>query len=265
MTDILTEIAGRTKERLEAKKMDAPIERVIERAKALGPGSGSFPFEDALRRRGLSFICEVKRASPSKGMISENFPYMDIAREYEEAGADAISVLTEPYYFKGDDRYLEEIAARAGIPLLRKDFVVDSYMVYEAKALGADAALLICSILSGGELAEYIGIADELGLSALVEAHDEDEVAMALSAGARIIGVNNRDLKTFNVDISLSARLRGKVPEGVLFVSESGISSPEDVEMMRKIGADAVLIGESVMRSEDRVSAIKRLRGKNHG
>jgi indole-3-glycerol phosphate synthase len=221
----------------------------------------SFPFEDALRVDDIAFICEIKKASPSQGVIADDFSYAAIARAYESAGAAAISVLTEPYYFKGDDRYLREIADIVSIPLLRKDFTVDVYMIYEAKILGASAVLLICSILDKDALAEYIAVAHNLGLSALVETHDENEIAAALGAGAKIIGVNNRDLKTFEVDLSLSERLRKMVPPEILFVSESGIRSPEDVSKLREIGANAALIGEAVMRSGDKAAEILRLRG----
>ena len=257
--NILLEIVERTKVRVEARKKTLPPEEVMEIARS-GIIAG-FPFEEALKSNDIALICEIKKASPSKGVIAGDFPYVEIARTYESAGAAAISVLTEPNYFKGDDRYLREIADIVSIPLLRKDFTIDSYMIYEAKILGASAVLLICSILSSDTLAEYIAVAHSLGLSALVETHDEDEVEMALGAGARIIGVNNRNLKTFEVDISLSERLRKIVPPGILFVSESGIQSPEDVSKLRKIGANAALVGETIMRSADKRSEIVRLRG----
>jgi indole-3-glycerol phosphate synthase len=261
--NILDVIVERTKERIEARKKAQAPEKIMEIARS-GDVRG-FPFEDALKADDIAFICEIKKASPSKGIITDDFPYLDIAKAYESAGAAAISVLTEPYYFKGDDRYLREIAGSVSIPLLRKDFIIDGYMIYEAKILGASAVLLICSILSGDILAEYISIAHSLGLSALVETHDESEVDMALGAGARIIGVNNRNLKTFEVDISLSERLRKMVPPEILFVSESGIRSPEDISKLRGIGANAALIGEVIMRSADRRSEILRLRGNKLG
>ena len=257
--NILQDIAQRTGERVEALKRILPPEKIKEMT---GPGAGGgFPFERALGGKDMAFICEIKKASPSKGVISEDFPYLDIARDYEAAGAAAISVLTEPYYFKGSDRYLREIADAVSVPLLRKDFTVDSYMIYEARLLGASAVLLICAVLDRDTLAEYINIAHELGLSALVEVHDEGEMDMALSAGARVIGVNNRNLKTFEVDITLSVRLRALAPPGVLFVSESGISRSEDIARLREIGADAVLIGETLMRSPDKKAALAELRG----
>ena len=257
--NILHEIAERTKERVELQKKILPSAQVVELAQAAC--SKNFPFEDALKTDDIAFICEIKKASPSKGIITEDFPYVQIAKEYEAAGAAAISVLTEPFYFKGHDAYLREIANEVSIPLLRKDFTVDSYMIYEAKLLGASAVLLICTLLDFDTLAEYIAIAHSIGLSALVEAHSEEEVHMALKAGARIIGVNNRNLKTFEVDMTLSERLKKLVPPDIIFVSESGIKTPEDVAKMREIGADAVLIGETIMRSNDKYGEILRLRG----
>ncbi|MBR1892862.1 MAG: indole-3-glycerol phosphate synthase TrpC, partial [Lachnospiraceae bacterium] len=209
----------------------------------------------------ISFICECKKASPSKGLIAEDFPYVDIAKDYEKAGADAISVLTEPKWFLGSDEYLKEIKAEVSIPLLRKDFTVDEYMIYEAKVMGASAVLLIVSILTKEQIVRYINICDELGLSALVETHDEKEVETALAAGARIIGVNNRNLKDFSVDTSNSANLRKKIPESVVFVSESGVKTSDDVEKLRNIGADAVLIGETLMRAADKSKTLNELKG----
>ena len=231
-----------------------------KRAEALDANTG-FPFRKALSGDEISFICEVKRASPSKGLIAPDFPYLYIARDYERAGASAISCLTEPFWFKGRDEYLAEISNAVTIPVLRKDFTVDEYMIYQAKTLGASAVLLICSILSKEQLSEYLGIAHSLGLSALVEAHDEDEVRTALSVGAGIIGVNNRDLRTFTVDINNSARLRKLVPPEVLFVSESGIKTAADIEALRSNGTNAVLIGETLMRSPDKKAALDELRG----
>jgi indole-3-glycerol phosphate synthase len=257
--NIIQEIAERAKERVREKKKTLPPEKLIEKAQLLG--KGDFQFEKALRSEDVALICEIKKASPSKGLIAEDFPYLEIAKDYQEAGAAAISVLTEPFYFQGSESYLREIAGTVSIPLLRKDFTVDSYMIYEAKLLGAGAVLLICSLLNSETLAEYINIADNLGISALVEAHSEEEILMALTAGARVIGVNNRDLKTFEVDISMSERLRRLVPSDMIFVSESGIKSREDIVKLRNIGVNAALIGEYIMRSADKKSEILRLRG----
>jgi len=231
------------------------------RREALLLPNGDFPFERALSGDDLAFICECKRASPSKGMIAPEFPYLDIAKDYEVAGAEAISVLTEPKWFLGSDDYLREIAASVAIPCLRKDFTVDEYMLYQAKLLGASAALLICAILDGAELMDYIQICDGLGLSALVEAHDEAEVEMALKAGAKIIGVNNRNLKDFTVDTGNSRRLRAMIPRNILFVSESGVKDAADVQAARAMGADAVLVGEALMRATDKRAKLAELRG----
>lgn len=257
---ILEEIAARTVQRVAEEKAAVPLSEMKKRAEALDANTG-FPFRKALSGDEISFICEVKRASPSKGLIAPDFPYLDIARDYERAGASAISCLTEPFWFKGRDEYLAEISNAVKIPVLRKDFTVDEYMIYQAKTLGASAVLLICSILSKEQLSEYLGIAHSLGLSALVEAHDEDEVRTALSVGAGIIGVNNRDLRTFTVDINNSARLRKLVPPEVLFVSESGIKTAANIEALRSNGTNAVLIGETLMRSPDKKAALDELRG----
>lgn len=257
---ILEEIAARTVQRVAEEKAAVPLSEMKKRAEALDANTG-FPFRKALSGDEISFISEVKRASPSKGLIAPDFPYLDIARDYERAGASAISCLTEPFWFKGRDEYLAEISNAVKIPVLRKDFTVDEYMIYQAKTLGASAVLLICSILSKEQLSEYLGIAHSLGLSALVEAHDDGEVRTALSVGAGIIGVNNRDLRTFTVDINNSARLRKLVPPEVLFVSESGIKTAADIEALRSNGTNAVLIGETLMRSPDKKAALDELRG----
>lgn len=257
---ILDEIAERTRLRVAEEKSAVPLSEMKKRALDMGVGT-ALDFKAALSGGDIAFICEVKRASPSKGVIAEDFPYLRIAQEYEQAGAAAISCLTEPYWFKGSDEYLREIAAAVNIPVLRKDFTVDEYMIYQAKTLGAAAVLLICSILSAEQLKEYLEITHSLGLSALVEAHDEQEVRTALSAGAGVIGVNNRDLRTFTVDIGNSARLRKLVPPQVLFVSESGIRTAEDIEALRKNGTNAVLVGETLMRSPDKRAALAELRG----
>lgn len=255
---ILEQLADYAKVRTEqAKQTLSPAE--IKRQTAALP-KGDFAFERALKKEGLSFICECKKASPSKGLIAPEFPYLQIAKEYETAGADCISVLTEPKWFLGSDRYLEEIAETVSIPCLRKDFTVDEYMIHEARLLNASAVLLICSILTPAQLKEYLGVCDELGLSALVEAHDETEVGMALDAGARIIGVNNRNLKDFTVDTENSRRLREMIPPEILFVSESGVQSPADVQKLSQIGADAVLIGETLMRAADKTAKLAELK-----
>lgn len=256
---ILDEIAAKTRQRIDEARLNRPLTELKAMSASCNHDTG-FPFEKALKKEDIGFICEVKKASPSKGIIAETFPYVDIAREYESAGADAISILTEPYYFKGSSCFLEEIRKEVNIPLLRKDFTVDEYMIHEAKLIGADAVLLICAILSQNQLEEYAGVADELGLSALVEAHDEQEIEMALKAGARIIGVNNRNLKDFTVDIQNSLRLRKLVPDNIIFVSESGMKTPEDIKRLRENGTDAVLIGETFMRSSDKRGMLEFLK-----
>jgi len=267
---ILDEIADKTRLRVAKAKDTAPFEQVKKKALALAEEEGSgeektlFPFERALAAPGLSFICEVKKASPSKGIIAADFPYLQIAKEYEAAGAAAISVLTEPDYFLGSDRFLREIAAAVAIPTLRKDFVIDPYQIYEAKLLGAKAVLLICSLLDAQTLAEYVKIADELNLSSLVEIHNEAEAEQAVRSGAKIIGINNRDLKNFKVDLAVTARLRSLIPSDILTVAESGIKSPEDIRAISGIGIDAVLIGESLMRAADKKRFLAELKaGEN--
>ena len=256
---ILDQLTDYARQRVAAAKAVAPTAEV--RRKALELPRGGFPFERALSGDNLAFICECKKASPSKGLIAPDFPYLDIARNYEAAGAEAISVLTEPKWFLGRDEYLREIARAVSIPCLRKDFTVDEYMLYQARLLGASAVLLICAILDAAELKDYIQICDALGLSALVEAHDEAEVEMALPAGARIIGVNNRNLKDFTVDTENSRRLRAMIPADVLFVSESGVKDAADVAAARAMGANAVLVGEALMRSADKRAKLAEFRG----
>ncbi len=218
-------------------------------------------FEQALREKGLSFICEVKRASPSKGLIAEDFPYRTIAKDYEEAGATAISVLTEPDFFQGHDAYLTEISRSVSIPILRKDFIIDPYQIYQAKAIGADAILLICAILTNEQLTDYITLATELGLSVLTEAHNQEEVQAAVAAGSRIVGVNNRQLHDFSVDFQNSISLRQHAPADIIFVAESGIQTAADIDVLRANKVDAVLIGETIMRADDKKAKIRELRG----
>ena len=256
---ILDTLAQSASERTEAAKKIISADEM--KARVLSQPKGSFEFETALGTGGISFICECKKASPSKGIIAEHFPYLDIAKQYEKAGADCISVLTEPTKFLGSNDYLKQIASAVSIPCLRKDFTVDEYMIYEAKLLGAKAVLLICSILSQQQLENYLSICNDLGLSALVEAHDKDEVNAAVSAGARIIGVNNRNLADFSVDTDNSRRLRELVPNDVLFVSESGVRDREDIEKLEEAGADAVLIGEALMRAQSISAKLAELRG----
>ncbi len=259
MTNILEDIATHTRKRVEKAKKIVSLQEMKQRAESMDPNTG-FPFEEALRQPGISFICECKKASPSKGIIALDFPYLKIAYDYEKAGATAISVLTEPKWFKGNNEYLRQIAETVKVPCLRKDFTVDPYMIYEAKVLGAKIVLLICALLDETTLNEYIGIAHSLGLSALVEAHDADEIQKAIRAGARIIGVNNRNLKDFTVDIHNSINLRKDVPEEIMFIAESGITSHDDIMELEAGHVNGVLIGETLMRAEDKKEMLDELR-----
>lgn len=260
---ILDTIVEATKIRVaQEKQMESP-EAVKAAALAL-PSDTGFPFEAALRQQDFNFICEVKKASPSKGIIAEHFPYLDIAKEYEVAGAAAISVLTEPDFFKGDKKYLQEIASTVKIPVLRKDFIIDEYQIYQAKVWGASAILLICACLDVPTLTKFRELADSLGLSSLVEAHDENEVQMAIDCGARIIGVNNRNLKDFTVDVQNSVRLRNLVQDDVIFVSESGLETPEDIQVLRDNNIGVALMGETFMRSPNKVEKLTYLYGPTY-
>ena len=262
MKNILEEIAARTRERIAKEKSCIFVSELENRIQEVNKNAGKrITFLQALQKDGMSYICEVKKASPSKGLIAPDFPYLAIAKEYEQAGASAISCLTEPFYFQGADQYLREISAAVQIPVLRKDFTVDEYMIYQAKAFGASALLLICAILNDQELLEYRELAETLGMDALVEAHDENEVARALKTGAKIVGVNNRDLKTFKVDMNNSIRLRNLAPDKVVFVSESGIKNAGDIAILERNRVGAVLIGETLMRSPDKKAALENLNG----
>ncbi|OLN27327.1 indole-3-glycerol phosphate synthase TrpC [Desulfosporosinus metallidurans] len=257
---ILDTLAASARTRVERNKAQIPFGQIKKAASRVGPETG-FPFEKALLRQDINFICEVKKASPSKGVIAQDFPYLQIAKDYEQAGAAAISVLTEPDYFLGSDEFLFQIQKEVFIPVLRKDFTVDTYQIYEAKTIGASAVLLICALLDTRTIRDYISVCDELGLSALVEAHDEREIESALAAGARIIGVNNRNLKDFTVDINNSVALRKLVPENILFVAESGIQTASDIDVLRQAKVNGVLIGETLMRSPDKGKMLEELRG----
>ena len=260
---ILDKIIEATKIQVAQEKQVESPEAVKTAALAL-PSDTGFPFEAALRQQDFNFICEVKKASPSKGIIAEHFPYLDIAKEYEVAGAAAISVLTEPDFFKGDKKYLQEIASTVKIPVLRKDFIIDEYQIYQAKVWGASAILLICACLDVPTLTKFRELADSLGLSSLVEAHDEHEVQMAIDCGARIIGVNNRNLKDFTVDVQNSVRLRNLVQDDVIFVSESGLETPEDIQVLRDNNIGVALMGETFMRSPNKVEKLAYLYGSTY-
>ncbi len=257
--NILEEIALKTKRRIAVERIILPIEEIKEMAESMP--KGNFEFEKAISNKDMAFICEVKKASPSRGVIAEDFPYLEIAKDYEKAGASAISCLTEPEYFQGKNKYLKEISSSVSLPILKKDFFVDEYMIYQAKIYGASAILLILSILSDAEIKAYYEIANSLGLSAVFEAHDENEINRAINCGARIIGVNNRNLKTFEMNFSNSINLRKLVDGDITFISESGIRCREDISLLEKNKINAVLIGETLMRSENKKDIINRLKG----
>ncbi|MDR2729892.1 MAG: indole-3-glycerol phosphate synthase TrpC [Treponema sp.] len=260
--EILGKIASRTVDRVEKAKLAVPFGQIrilVAAKREENQHNKPLPFENALLGLGISFICEVKKASPSKGIIVENFPWLEIAKEYETGGAAAISVLTEPDFFLGSDEYLRDISANVTIPTLRKDFIIDPYQIYEAKVLGARAVLLICALLEKETLFRFLSIADELALDCLVEIHSEAEADEALNAGARIIGINNRDLTTFNVDTALTSRLRKNIPPDIICVAESGIKTAQEVRALKEIGINAVLIGESLIRAKDKMQFLKEL------
>jgi indole-3-glycerol phosphate synthase len=261
MENILHQLADSARRRVASDREKCPLD-TLRHLCADGPDRPPFLLEKALRRNGISFICEVKKASPSKGILSPDFPYLEIAKDYESAGADCISCLTEPEWFLGSDEIFTEIRSQVTLPMLRKDFTVDEYQIYQAKRMGADAVLLICALLDTDTLRRYVSICDRLGLSALVEAHDALEISSAVEAGARIVGVNNRNLKNFTVDLTNSLRLRALTPPEILFVAESGIHSAADVEALRHAGVDGVLVGESLMRAADRGAMLAQLRGR---
>ena len=257
---IIDDIIESTKERVAQNKKLHPIEKIAAVAFDK-PINFDYPFEKALRKPGLSYIMEVKRAIPTKGQITQNFDYKTIAKEYEDIGASAISVVTEPDFFKGDDDFLAEIAKIVKIPVLRNDFIVDEYMVYESKLLGADAIILLCSVLDEITLMRCLNLAERLGMSALVEAHSSMQVKKALRVGAKIIGVNNCDLRTFKVDMKNSVELRSMVGDDIIFVSESGIKTADDIKVLEENNVDAVLIGETLMKSHDKRKTFEILQG----
>ena len=257
--NILEKLAQDSKLRVETDKQKISLEEMKIAAQNSKLGNGE-KFISALKRPNLSFICEVKKASPSKGIIAENFPYLEIAKEYAAAGADCISCLTEPKYFLGSDKIFSEIRSAVSTPMLRKDFTVDEYQIYQAKAMGADAVLLICAILNTAEIERFLNICENLKICAIVETHDENEIKSALSAGASIIGVNNRNLKNFTVDFETAAKLRELIPAEKIYIAESGVKTPADISTLKKIGADAVLIGETLMRAENKIEMLKTLR-----
>ena len=258
---ILDDIVTKQKVRIKNEKKEKSLEFLKQEVLAL-PLSEKYFFEDSLKSKEFSFICEIKKASPSKGVIVEEFPYTDIAQDYEQAGAAAISVLTEPNFFKGNDIFLKDVADIVNIPVLRKDFIIDEYQIYQAKLIGADAVLLICAVLDESTLKKFINIATSLKLSCLVETHNEEEIKKALSCNAKIIGINNRDLKTFTVDINTSLKLRKFIPENKILVSESGIKTAQDIKMLKNAGFNGALIGESMMLSKNKEQFLLSLKGE---
>lgn len=256
--NILDTIAEYSMLRVKTDKRAIPQERLREKAELMK--GRDHRFLEALRKPGLSFICEIKKASPSKGIISESFPYLDIAKEYENAGADCVSCLTEPKWFKGSDNIFRQVRARIDTPMIRKDFTVDEYQIYQAKCMDADAVLLICSILDDARLKDYLSLCKELGLDALVEAHNEKEIESAVKADARIIGVNNRNLKDFSVDFTNALKLRSMIPKDTVYVAESGVKNADDAKRIKETGADAVLIGEAFMRAYDKAALLREMR-----
>lgn len=256
---ILDELAAYARQRVEKDKEEISLERMKEMAYEVSPKPDR-DFYKAVSKQGRSFICEVKKASPSKGVIDPEFDYKTIAASYEKAGADAISCLTEPKWFLGSDLIFREIRSLVDIPMIRKDFVVDEYQIYQAKAMGADCILLICALLPTDVIKRYLGICDELGLAALTETHDESEIISAVEAGAKMIGVNNRNLKDFSVDLGNAKRLRSLIPEDRLYVAESGVAAPEDAALLFEAGADAILVGEALMRAEDKGVFLNKMR-----
>ena len=261
MDNVLDMIVKSTRTRITEAQRLHPLMELKQKAESMDCNTG-FPFYKALKGKDMAFICEVKKASPAKGVIDEKFDFLEIAKEYEKAGADAISCLTEPYYFLGSDEHLKQIAQNVSIPVLRKDYTVSEYMIYEAKLLGAAAVVFNCSILKEGQLEEYLELAHHLGLSALVETRTTEEGKKAVEAGAKIIGINNRDLESYVIDMNLSKELRSIVPEDCIFVSESGIQTPEDVVLLKKIGVDAVLVGETLMKAENKTQTLHTLKGE---
>lgn len=256
---ILDQLAAHARQRVAADREAIPLEAMEALARQGGKAQGE-AFLSALKQPGMGFICEVKRASPSKGLIAPHFPYLDIARDYEAAGADCISCLTEPKWFLGSDDIFREIRQTVSTPMIRKDFTVDAYQIYQAKVMGANAVLLICALLDTATIARYLDLCDQLGLAALVETHDEGEIASAVAAGAKLIGVNNRNLKDFSVDFTNAARLRDLIPPEAVYVAESGVKGPEDAAVLKSIGVDAALVGEALMRANDKGATLAALR-----
>lgn len=255
---ILDEIIENKRKEVEERKKELPIELLETHIEIAAP---SRKFSDAIRRSGISLIAEIKKASPSAGLIREDFNLGEIAESYEQNGASAISILTESKYFQGSLDHLRKVRKMVSLPLLRKDFILDEYQIYESRTCGADAVLLIVSIVEG-ELDAYLKVAADLGMSALVEVHNESELEKALDAGAEIIGVNNRNLRTLEVNLNVCIRLVPLIPEGKIVVAESGIHNRKDVVELEKLNIDAVLVGEALMKSSDVGAKVRELLGQ---
>lgn len=258
--NVLTEIVRARRRQVQQLKRNRPLSEEQALGRRREPGMGPRSLYHALSRTGpVSCIAEMKKASPSRGLLRDPFEPIEIAVDYESHGAAAVSVLTEENYFQGSVKHLESVRRTISRPVLRKDFIVDPYQVYESSACCADAVLLIAAILTPRRLLKLKQLADRLGLEALVEVHDRQELTVALDAGARLIGVNNRDLKTLEVNLSTSLELAPHIPKSVLSVSESGIRAPGDIRQLREAGYDAFLIGESLMRSAQPGRALREL------
>lgn len=258
---IIDDIVASTFERVAENKKRNSIDK-LARLAFEKPINKDYPFEKALRNKAnLAYIMEIKRCVPTKGEITRNFDYKSIAKEYEDIGATAISVMTEPDYFKGDDDFLAEIARIVKIPVLRDDFIVDEYMVYESKLLGADAITLICSVLDEITLMRCLNLAENLGMSAVVEAHSSMQVKKALRVGAKIIAVNNCDLRNFEIDMNNSLELQKMIPEDVIFISRSGVKTYQDICKLEENNVNAVMVGEVLMRSHDKRKTFEILQG----
>lgn len=254
---ILDDLVAATKQRLVEEKKQVPLIELKQQAQQI-PNRDSQTIINKFLEPKLHFIGEIKKSSPSKGTIVDDFPYMKIAQEYQDAKIDAISILTEPTYFQGKLAYLKEISKTSNVPLLRKDFTIDPYMIYQAKVAGASLILLIVAILDDEELISYLKLSQKLGLAALVEVHNENELQRALKANAKIIGVNNRNLKDFTVDINNSLKLRPLVPKQIPFITESGIKTSADIKKLKRAQVNGVLIGETFMKAPDRVKIIQK-------
>ena len=252
---ILDDLVTATKKRMAAEKRIYSLEELKQQSQK-APMKNPQLIVDKLLEPKLTFIAEIKKASPSKGVIVQDFPYLEIAQEYQANKIDMISVLTEPDYFQGNLKYLQQITQEVDLPVLRKDFTIDSYMIYQAKIAQASLILLIVAILSDGQLKDYLKLAKELGLAAIVEVHDETELKRALRAKSKIIGINNRNLKDFSVNFNNSLKLKKLIPADIPVIAESGIKTKTDIKLLKKAGINGVLIGETFMKAKNKAEII---------